>query len=90
MSLFSTKKPVIRPVGEIVSGLTSIVSELEASIAANEAEKVITDEDRRAEIARHEAAIEELSIKDSNLDNELSTAGTVKANLSTLLGVSEE
>lgn len=88
MSLFA-KKPATRPVTEIVSGLTAIVTELEDSIAVNEAEKTATAEDRDAEIARHEAAIEALSIKDSNLDNELSTASTVKDNLSNLLGISE-
>ncbi len=89
MALFS-KKPVLpRPVGDIVSGLTAIVAELDDSIASNEANKEETQVERQAEIDRHADAILELGARESNLDSELDQAATVKGNLSALLGIDE-
>jgi Holliday junction resolvasome RuvABC DNA-binding subunit len=89
MALFSKKPVVPRPVGEIVSGLTAIVAELDDSIASNEANKEETQIERQAEIERHADAILNLGARETNLDNELNKAATVKGNLSALLGLDE-
>lgn len=89
MALFSKKPTGPRAVGDIVSGLTAIVAELDDSIAANEANKEDTQAERQAEIDRHADAILDLGAREANLDTELNQAATVKGNLAALLGINE-
>lgn len=89
MALFKKKPTGPRAVGDIVSGLTAIVAELDDSIAANAANKAETQVERQAEIDRHADAILTLGARESDLDSELNQAATVKGNLAALLGISE-
>lgn len=89
MKIFGKKPAGPRSVGDIVGGLTAIVSELDASIAANEVNKEAAQIDRQVEIDRHADAILELGARESDLDSELNQAATVKGNLAALLGISE-
>lgn len=76
MSLFGPSKPVRRPVAEIVSGLSTMVSDLEA------ANVMATEEQAAAE-----AAIMALQAERKLLKNEQTQAGTIAANLRSLLGL---
>ena len=76
MSLFGPSKPVRRPVAEIVSGLATMVTDLEA------AELMAADEQQAAE-----DAIVALQAERRLLKNEQSQAGAITANLRALLGM---
>jgi len=85
MKLFGKRKP--RSVTNIIGGLTSIITELDASITANEVEKESCDVNRTAEVERHNMVLAELSNQTAELDQELKDAVTIKSNLTTLLGL---
>lgn len=76
MALFGPSKSVRRPVAEIVSGLSTMVSDLEA------AELMAADEQAAAE-----EAITALQAERKLLKNEQSQAGAITSNLRALLGM---
>jgi hypothetical protein len=79
MSLFGPSKPVRRPVAEIVSGLSTMVSDLEA------ANLMAADEQQAAE-----EAIVALQAERRLLKNEQTQAGAITTNLRELLGMDLE
>ncbi len=86
MTWFGIRKS--RNVAEIVSGLTTIVSELDASIITNEKGKKVCECDHAAETSRHNLTDAEINDREYHLDRELKQAATVRGNLSKLLDVS--
>ena len=76
MGLFTKTLPTRRPVAEIVSGLATMVTDLE------EANVMATEEQAAAE-----AAIVALQAERRLLKNEQTQAGTIAANLRSLLGL---
>jgi len=76
MALFGPTKKVRRPVAEIVSGLSTMVTELEDS-------KLMATEEKAAA----EKAIVELNAQRKLLSNEEAQAGAIVQNLRSLLGL---
>lgn len=79
MSLFGSTKPARRPVAEIVSGLSTMVNELE------QAESMAATEQRAAE-----QEITELQSQRRLLKNEQAQASAITSNLRELLGMDLE
>lgn len=87
MPFFSKKPTKSRCVTDIVCGLTAIVQELGDSISYNEAKRDETADDRQAEDNRHASAIVSIGARETNLDEELIKANTIRNNLSSLLDI---